>query len=416
MHRSLVLGSMDILESLFQTKNADYNAKKEGKEDEEAADEAESGSDEAEADEQNGEPPPKRVKRDSKPLLANRRSRPERGKFTILDGTSVAEPDEILDIDFNADLLQRIFRDSRVGIQFLARYGIIPNTRECKIESCPKEQLMSLIKHANGFVWRCRSCRKRRERRVITKISVYEGTFLFFSRMPMNKFFIFMLVWCENAGYTASEYNRLLGEFRLVEETIHNTIGFIRDHIQSWCLLRSSLHPIGGKGLIVELLETLHTEDVSAKHRSRRERRFTMRLVLICWQTDEIVTVELPDRQFLPSTLVKAVENNVKQGSTIVMRDLLMKRFGEKEELDEMLENHTLKTIADVWCDMDEEERDKQFMKTLMESVQPLPAEPFAYEYYFRRTFIDKPFNNLLKAIRELYSAHHVTQSDLAGL
>ncbi|PIO67769.1 hypothetical protein TELCIR_10472 [Teladorsagia circumcincta] len=144
------------------------------------------------------------------------RSRPERGKFTILDGTSVAEPDEILDIDFDADLLQRIFRDSRVGcgIQFLARYGIIPNTRECKIESCPKEQLMSLIKHANGFV-------------------------------------------------------------------------------------------------------------------------------------------------FLPNTLVKTVEKNVKVGSTIVMRDLLMKRFGEKEELDAMLENHTLKTIADVWCDMDEEERDK---------------------------------------------------------
>ncbi|WKX88947.1 hypothetical protein Q1695_008526 [Nippostrongylus brasiliensis] len=224
-----------------------------------------------------------------------------------------------------------------------------------------------------------------------------------------------MLVWCENAGYTASEYNRLLGEFRLVEETIHNTIGFIRDHIQSWCLLQSSPHPIGGKGHIVELLETLHTEDVSAKHRSRRERRFTMRLVLICWNTNEIVTAELPDRQFLPNTLINTVERNVKEGSTVVMRDLLMKRFGEKEELDAMLQNHTLKTIADVWCDMDEEERDKQFMKTLMESVQPLPAEPFAYEYYFRRTFIDKPFNHLLKAIRELYSAHHVTHSDLAG-
>ncbi|XGW21421.1 hypothetical protein V3C99_004408 [Haemonchus contortus] len=408
---------MDILESLFQTKNANFITNKDVKLEEEIADEAESGSDEADAEDQNGEPPPKRVKREPKQqILANRRSRPERGKFTILDGTSVAEPDEILDIDFDADLLQRIFRDSRVGcgIQFLARYGIIPNTRECKIESCPKEQLMSLIKHANGFVWRCRSCRKRRERRVITKISVYEGTFLFFSRMPMNKFFIFMLVWCENAGYTASEYNRLLGEFRLVEETIHNTIGFIRDHIQSWCLLQSSTSPIGGKGHIVELLETLHTEDVSAKHRSRRERRFSMRLVLICWNTNEIATVELPDRQFLPNTLVETVEKNVKVGSTIVMRDLLMKRFGEKEELDAMLENHTLKTIADVWCDMDEEERDKQFMKTLMESVQPLPAEPFAYEYYFRRTFIDKPFNHLLKAIRELYSAHQ-SQSDIAG-
>ncbi|WKX88951.1 hypothetical protein Q1695_008526 [Nippostrongylus brasiliensis] len=177
---------MDILESLFQAKNACFVANN-GKNDEEVADEAESGSDEAEPEEPNGEPPPKRVKREPKQMLTNRRSRPERGKFTILDGTSVAEPDEILDIDFDADLLQRIFRDSRVGIQFLARYGIIPNTRECKIESCPKEQLMSLIKHANGFVWRCRSCRKRRERRVITKISVYEGTFLFFSRMPMNK-------------------------------------------------------------------------------------------------------------------------------------------------------------------------------------------------------------------------------------
>uniref|UniRef100_A0A0K0DDY9 SP-RING-type domain-containing protein n=1 Tax=Angiostrongylus cantonensis TaxID=6313 RepID=A0A0K0DDY9_ANGCA len=308
------------------------------------------------------------------------RSRPERGKFTILDGIAVAEPDEILDIDFDADLLQRIFRDSRVGIQFLARYGIIPNTRECKIDSCPKEQLMSLIKHANGFVWRCRSCRKRRERRVITKISVYEGTFLFFSRMPMNKFFIFMLVWCENAGYTASEYNRLLGEFRLVEETIHNTIGFIRDHIQSWCLLQSSAYPIGGKGMIVELLETLHTEDVSAKHRSRRERRFSMRLVLICWNTNEIVTVELPDRQvisFLPETLISAVENNVKQESVIVILKLINYA---------LIYNHY-----------------KQFMKTLMESVQPLPTEPFAYEYYFRRTFVEKPFNNLLKAIRELY-------------
>lgn len=43
-----------------------------------------------------------------------------------------------------------------------------------------------------------------------------------------------MLIWCEHPGYTATEYNRLLGEYRLVEETIHNTIGFIRDHIQSW--------------------------------------------------------------------------------------------------------------------------------------------------------------------------------------
>ncbi|KJH52926.1 hypothetical protein DICVIV_00795 [Dictyocaulus viviparus] len=412
---------MDILESLFQTTNANFTtSRRDVKEEEEVIDEAESGSDEAaDIEEQTGgEPPPRKIKREPKQIITNRRSRPERGKFTILDGIAVAEPDEILNIDFDADLIQRIFRDSRVGcgIQFLARYGIIPNTRECKIDSCPKEQLMSLIKHANGFVWRCRSCRKRRERRVITKISVYEGTFLFFSRMPMNKFFIFMLVWCEHAGYTASEYNRLLGEFRLVEETIHNTIGFIRDHIQSWCLLQSSPFPIGGKGHIVELLETLHTEDVSAKHRSRRERRFSMRLVLICWNTNEIVTVALPDRQFLPETLVNAVENNVKEGSTIVMRDLLIKRFGEKEELDAMLENHTLKTIADVWCEMDEEERDKQFMKTLMESVQPLPTEPFAYEYYFRRTFIEKPFNNLLKAIRELYSAQNVAQSDYTGL
>lgn len=46
---------------------------------------------------------------------ANRRNRPERGKFTILDGVEVAAPDEILDLDFTPDLLQKIFQDSRIG-------------------------------------------------------------------------------------------------------------------------------------------------------------------------------------------------------------------------------------------------------------------------------------------------------------
>ena len=39
----------------------------------------------------------------------------------------------------------------------------------------------------------------------------------------------------------------------------------------------------------------------------------------------------------------------------------------------------------------------------MMESTSS-PNEPFAYEYYFRRTFMNRPFNHLLKAIRQLYT------------
>lgn len=43
----------------------------------------------------------------------------------------------------------------------------------------------------------------------------------------------------------------------------------------------------------------------------------------------------------------------------------------------------------------------------MMESVNQMPGEPFAYEYYFRRCALVKPFNHLLKAIRELYTTVH---------
>ncbi|CAI4220923.1 unnamed protein product [Auanema sp. JU1783] len=397
---------MDILQSLFTLKQ--------DMKDEIAEEEFESGSEDGEENSVETVPKVTKIQEVSPKNDKTRRCRirPDRGKFTILDGARVADPEEVLEIDFSPELLQRIFQDSRVGIQFLARYGIIPNTRECKIENCPKEQFMSLIKHANGYVWRCRSCRKRRERRVITKISVYEGTFLFYSRMPMNKFFIFMLIWSENPGFTAAEYNRLLGEFRLVEETIHNTIGFIKDHIQSWVQLKSSRWPIGGEGRTVEMLETFHTEDVSAKHRNRRERHFTMRIVLICWETNEISICEFPDRQFTRELLESTLYNNLKEKSTVVMRDLLLERFGEVPELNALFNGmYYIKTIADVWKDLSETEKDKQFIKTLMESVQSAASvEPFAYEYFFRRTFVQKPFNHLLKAIRELYSSNSFTK------
>ena len=43
------------------------------------------------------------------------RSRPDRGKFTILDGTEVAGPEEVLNVDFNSDILQKIFCDPKLG-------------------------------------------------------------------------------------------------------------------------------------------------------------------------------------------------------------------------------------------------------------------------------------------------------------
>lgn len=61
--------------------------------------------------------------------------------------------------------------------------------------------------------------------------------------------------------------------------------------------MKASRGQIGGQGTHVELLETFHTEDVSAKHRNRRERHFTTRLVLICWETDQIAICELPERK-----------------------------------------------------------------------------------------------------------------------
>ncbi|CAO4360637.1 unnamed protein product [Caenorhabditis nigoni] len=337
------------------------------------------------------------------PIRKTPGSRPDRGKFTILDGTEVAGPEEVLNVDFNSEILQRIFSDPKLGIQFLARYGLIPNTRVCRVQDCPKDQLMSLIKHANGFVWRCRSCRKRREKRIITKISVYEGTFLFYSRMPLNKFFIFMLIWCENPGLSITEYNRLMGENRLVEETIYNTIGFMRDIIQNWCdTIITSNVPIGGPHRIVEVVETLSTEQLSNKTRNRRTRHYTTRTVFISLADDKIKSVDFPLHNV--HDLERALLECVQPGSIVVMRDSFMERFGQQEEISNALFNHyKVKSICDVWPDFNEQERSKQFIKTEMNQVPNVSQEPYAYEYFFRRCFADKCFNHLLRVIRLLY-------------
>uniref|UniRef100_A0A8R1I4G4 Uncharacterized protein n=1 Tax=Caenorhabditis japonica TaxID=281687 RepID=A0A8R1I4G4_CAEJA len=347
--------------------------------------------------------PPRSSSGAQTPIRKQPGSRPDRGKFTILDGTEVAGPEEVLNVPFETEMLQRVFSDPKLGIQFLARYGLIPNTRVCRVQDCPKDQLMSLIKHANGFVWRCRSCRKRREKRIITKISVYEGTFLFYSRMPLNKFFIFMLIWCENPGLSITEYNRLMGENRLVEETIYNTIGFMRDIIQNWCDTVISSHvPIGGPHKIVEVVETLSTEQLSNKTRNRRTRHYTTRTVFISLADDKIKSVEFPVHNV--GDLERALLECVQPGSVIVMRDSFLERFGTAEEVSNAMSNHyKVKTICDVWPDLNENERNKQYIKTEMNQVPNVHQEPYAYEYFFRRCFGDKCFNHLLRVIRILY-------------
>ncbi|CAB3408431.1 unnamed protein product [Caenorhabditis bovis] len=331
-------------------------------------------------------------------------TRPERGKFTILDDDNVATPEEVLDVEFTIEYLQKIFSDPKLGIQFLARYGLIPNTRVCRVENCPKDQLMSLIKHANGFVWRCRSCRKRREKRIITKISVYEGTFLFYSRMPLNKFFIFMLVWCENPGLSITEYNKLMGENRLVEETIYNTIGFMRDIIQNWCeTIMASDSPIGGTGKHVEIIETMCTEHLSNKSRNRRTRHYISRTVFVCLEDNTLAYVDytLTNRDHLE----RAVKEKVAPGSTVIMKDTYLEKFGDLELLDEILRTeYIVSSIADAWPDFDSEERERQYLKTEMNNVPNAAQEPYAYEYFFRRCFREKCFNHLLRVIRLLYA------------
>ncbi|CCD72834.1 Male abnormal protein mab-31 [Caenorhabditis elegans] len=347
--------------------------------------------------------PPRSSSGTNTPIRKTPGSRPDRGKFTILDNAEVAGPEEVLNVNFDSEILQRIFSDPKLGIQFLARYGLIPNTRVCRVQDCPKDQLMSLIKHANGFVWRCRSCRKRREKRIITKISVYEGTFLFYSRMPLNKFFIFMLNWCENPGLSITEYNRLMGENRLVEETIYNTIGFMRDIIQNWCDTIISSHvPIGGPHRVVEVVETLSTEQLSNKTRNRRTRHYTTRTVFISLADDKIKSVDFPLHNV--NDLERALLECVQPGSIIVMRDSFMERFGQQEEISNALFNHyKVKSICDVWPDFNERERNKQYIKTEMNQVPNVNQEPYAYEYFFRRCFADKCFNHLLRVIRLLY-------------
>ncbi|CAI5438942.1 unnamed protein product [Caenorhabditis angaria] len=336
-------------------------------------------------------------------------SRPDRGKFTILDDMTVAEPEEVLDVEFNPEMLQKIFADPKLGqhlysIQFLARFGLIPNTRVCRVPDCPKDQLMSLIKHANGFVWRCRSCRKRREKKIITKISVYEGTFLFYSRMPLNKFFIFMLVWCENPGLSISEYNKLMGENRLVEETIYNTIGFMRDIIQNWCdSFATSFVPIGGPERYIEMVETMSTEQLSSKTRNRRTRHYTTRTVFISLADNKMRTVDatLNTVQDLERALLESVE----MGSVVLMKDSLLERFGTAEEVSNTLCNHyKIRAISDCWPNFDVNERNRQFLKTQMNQIPNASQEPYAYEYFFRRCFQDKCFNHLLRVIRLLYT------------
>uniref|UniRef100_A0A1I7WVV0 Uncharacterized protein n=1 Tax=Heterorhabditis bacteriophora TaxID=37862 RepID=A0A1I7WVV0_HETBA len=63
------------------------------------------------------------------------------------------------------------------------------------------------------------------------------------------------------------------------------------------------------------MLETFHTEDVSAKHRNRRERQFSMKLVLICWNTNEITVADFPERQWTVRQNSNGISPNITDGA-----------------------------------------------------------------------------------------------------
>ncbi|CAB3411517.1 unnamed protein product [Caenorhabditis bovis] len=325
-----------------------------------------------------------------------RRLQPDTGNNpTILeDGQEVAPLDEVLNIEFTVEKLVELLNDQRNGLNFLARYGIIPNSRVCKTGKCPKGQSMTFGKNTLGYVWRCQRCRRNFGDRAAPRVSVFDGTFLSNSRIPLHKLFSFMFIWSTNPGLSLNVYKQIMGENRISPESMKKTISFMRFVIQMWCERTYANSKIGGDGKHVEIIETFCVE-------SLENLRLVVRTAFVCLEDNTFgyVGVKLENR----SLFLRAVNEKVAPGSAIVMKDTYLNRFGDLQTLNEGLAHHyTVSTISDVWLQLDAEERDRQSIKTKMSKAPNADHEPIAYEYFFRRCYGDKCFNHLLWIMRQL--------------
>lgn len=77
--------------------------------------------------------------------------------YKIVNEENLFTKEEVLEMKINEAYLERIFDNSKMCLEFLAKCHLIPNERFCKM--CPPNRPLSIIKNTrcvDGFIWSCK--------------------------------------------------------------------------------------------------------------------------------------------------------------------------------------------------------------------------------------------------------------------
>uniref|UniRef100_A0A1I7TJA9 DDE_Tnp_IS1595 domain-containing protein n=1 Tax=Caenorhabditis tropicalis TaxID=1561998 RepID=A0A1I7TJA9_9PELO len=240
-----------------------------------------------------------------------------RQRFEILPTEDIEGIEGLLNLEelnsYNLhQYIGKIDGPSSTWMEFLAKYGLIENSRVC--EYCPTP--MSLIKEtdlkAENYIWRCAGCKKDKSS---TKVTVKSGSFFEGLHLSVQQVLYAAADWLENPSKKISDVSR---DLKIDKNTIVKLHEWFRQMTKQWFYREASRDPnmkLGGPNKVVEIDETLMFR---AKY--NRGRMLTRRQVWVFGMiergTSKVIMFRVPKRD--SSTLLPIIHKYVRPGTTIV--------------------------------------------------------------------------------------------------
>ena len=292
----------------------------------------------------------------------------------------------LAEINFTARNLVEATVDDLTCIEWLARHGLIRNTRHCNTCGTPNGfQRSSGVHFVDGYVWACRTCRRQTNLRAD---SFFQG-----SHVSLRQLVDVIYWWSIGSSTTETKRQANIGSW----STIVDWFNFIRD-ICAFCLIDHPI-PLGGPGHVVEIDES--------KFMHRKYHRGVYReghwvLGMVERGTNNCVMVVVEDRS--AETLLPIIQQHVLPGTRIITDG--WRAYNRLPNHDVV--NHTLhfvdphdptlhtNTVEGNWGNCKAKFRAKHGTSDALFTSH-------LQEYMWRRNFGDNAFGNVLYWIRHYY-------------
>ncbi|KAF1746225.1 hypothetical protein GCK72_022678 [Caenorhabditis remanei] len=240
-----------------------------------------------------------------------------RQKFEIVPQQNVEGVDGLLSLEsLNSHNLHhhigQIDDSSTKGMEFLAKYGLIENTRTCGYCPTPMSLVRDTALKSDFYVWRCAGCKKDQSTK---KLTVKAGSFFEGLHLSVQQVLYAAADWLENPSKPVLDASR---DLKMDKNTIVKLQEWFRQMTKQWFYREGSRDPnmkLGGRNKIVEIDETLMYR---AKY--NRGKMLTRRQVWVFGMiergTSKVIMFRVPKRD--SATLLPIIHKYVLPGTTIV--------------------------------------------------------------------------------------------------